>query len=194
MYPNDPMLSFWSLASKQCHGRHSFHCMWINIVGWAPSHRDFRNRLSTFLPPPPWAAQQKTWLRTARSLSALSKKVWVLFQKARVKWVVGNYMAYDTRCSTTPMHSPLRRVPGQRKHKVRFVAWSQSAFWIQAWRRYVVKTRSYQRTLILDLTGQVIKAWEIAIPAMKVGEVAEIICDYEYGMCCVFYQGSSISW
>ncbi|KAJ8653174.1 hypothetical protein O0I10_011223 [Lichtheimia ornata] len=29
--------------------------------------------------------------------------------------------------------------------------------------------------------GQVIKAWEIAVPTMKVGEVAEIVCDYEYG-------------
>ncbi|KAI7886092.1 hypothetical protein K492DRAFT_156619, partial [Lichtheimia hyalospora FSU 10163] len=29
--------------------------------------------------------------------------------------------------------------------------------------------------------GQVIQAWEIAIPAMKVGEIAEIVCDYEYG-------------
>ncbi|KAI9485024.1 hypothetical protein BDB00DRAFT_773798 [Zychaea mexicana] len=29
--------------------------------------------------------------------------------------------------------------------------------------------------------GQVIEAWEIAVPTMKVGEVAEITCSYEYG-------------
>ncbi|KAI9251488.1 hypothetical protein BDA99DRAFT_444400 [Phascolomyces articulosus] len=29
--------------------------------------------------------------------------------------------------------------------------------------------------------GQVIQAWEIAIPTMKVGEIAEITCTYDYG-------------
>ena len=38
------------------------------------------------------------------------------------------------------------------------------------------------------LTGQVIQAWEIAIPAMKVGEIAEIVCDYEYGTFVCFNE------
>ncbi|KAG0177077.1 hypothetical protein DFQ29_005298 [Apophysomyces sp. BC1021] len=33
--------------------------------------------------------------------------------------------------------------------------------------------------------GQVVKAWELAIPTMKVGEIAEIICENEYGKCLV---------
>lgn len=45
----------------------------------------------------------------------------------------------------------------------------------------------------MGLTGQVIKAWEIAVPTMKVGEVAEIVCDYEYGMCaCMVGMGRHV--